>query len=467
MSEFWARASLNVYRAAGSIAWPFLGGFVYWRSRKGKEDPVRRSERYGLPGKVRPEGPLVWLHAASVGESTAVMPLVALLENLGLRVVLTTGTTSSAALARERLSPLTIHQYAPLDVRPAVRRFLKHWQPDLAIFAESELWPVTMMELGQMRVPQVLVNARLSDRSFRRWGKQPALARALFEHLTLVIAQSELDGRRFQDLGAPRISVAGNLKVDNAPPPFDAADLERLGRQIGNRPVWVAVSTHKGEERLMAKTHALVAARIPDVLTIIVPRHPDRSPEVEAELASQGLNTVRRSSGAAITGTTQVYLGDTMGEMGLYLNLAKVAFLGKSLVSVGGQNPLEPAATGTAILSGQNVQNFRSSFEALLQRGGARLVKDETMLASHLVHLLTTEEKRRAMVEAAHATLAEMQGALGRTFAALDPFITPLRLHVGLGRGAARNGNKADEARPPTQGANGASAGVPDQERSS
>ena len=437
LSTFWAQAMLRLYRGAGTIIYPFSGAFLRSRAKRGKEDHERRAERYGYASWERPEGPLVWLHAASVGESLAIMPLIKRMEDFGINLVLTTGTVTSAAVAEEKLSDRTIHQYVPMDVKRAVRRFLDHWKPDLAIFAESEIWPTTIQELAARNVPQILVNARMSDRSNRRWSKRPALAQAIFGHLSQVIAQSDLDGERFRALGAPWVTVVGNLKMDTGVPEANEQELNHIRASIGDRPTWTAVSTHQGEESLVAVTHRMVAAHAEGLLTILVPRHPDRVEEVKKTLEDQGLNVVTRSSRQAISSHTDVFLGDTIGEMGLYLRLSEIAFMGKSLGSEGGQNPIEPAMTGSAILSGRYVQNFRDTYQALLDHGGARLVRDEKMLASHVLHLLRNKEDLHAMRAAAQQAVEGMTGALERTSKTLDPYIMPLRVQAGLQRRAS------------------------------
>ncbi len=438
MSESWARALLGTYRWAGAAAYPLIGGYVGWRARRGKEDPARRRERYGYASRERPEGPLVWVHAASVGETSAVTPLVESLVANGINIVLTTGTVTSAKLVDERIGDRVIHQYVPLDLKPAVSRFLDYWKPDLAVMAESEIWPMTILELGARRVPQVLVNGRLSDRSFRSWRARSYLAEALFENLAMVIAQTEDDGERFRQLGARPVIVSGNLKVDTEPPPVNEADLSELLFQIGGRPTWAAVSTHEGEEEMAARAHSELEKRNRGLLTIIVPRHPDRADELARKFAEQGLSVVRRSSGQKILVNTDILLGDTIGEMGLYLRLTEVAFVGKSLTGEGGQNPLEPAMLNTAILSGKNVQNFREAYQRLIKDGGARLVRDGEMLVEAVNFLLNNPRARQKMIDSAASTVDDMRGALSRTASALEPFVQPLIVSARLGRN--RNG---------------------------
>ncbi|GAA4110522.1 lipid IV(A) 3-deoxy-D-manno-octulosonic acid transferase [Aminobacter aganoensis] len=426
MSERWARAFLSAYRYAGAAAYPMVGGYVAWRASKGKEDRNRRRERYGVPSRERPEGPLIWFHAASVGETIAVVPLIEAILGYGIHVVLTTGTVTSAQVVEERLGDRVIHQYVPLDLKPAVSRFLDHWHPDLAIIAESEIWPMTILELGARRVPQILVNGRLSDRSFASWKRRANIAEALFENMAHVVAQSEVDGERFRALGARPVTVSGNLKVDTAPPPADERALHAVQRQIGRRPTWAAISTHDGEEVMAAEVHAMLRNRHRSLLTIIVPRHPDRAVALMSELTGMGLNVVRRSSGDNISPDTDILLGDTIGEMGLYLRLTEIAFVGRSMTSQGGQNPLEPAMLDTAVLAGRNVQNFRDTYQRLIDRGGAKIVRDRDMLAGAVNFLLGNEIARHDMMAAGAVTVEEMRGALARTLKSLEPFIHPL-----------------------------------------
>jgi len=439
MSERWARVILGAYGVAGAAAYPLIGPYVSWRARQGKEDRARRGERYGRPSRPRPVGPLIWVHAASVGETNAVAPLVHELLNSEINVVLTTGTVASANVATRVFGDTVTHQYVPLDLRPAVRRFLGHWDPDLAVFVESEVWPMTILELNAHRIPQVLINGRLSDRSFAAWQRRPHLAEVLFEKFAHVVAQSDEDGDRFQMLGARPVTVSGNLKADAVPPRVDERALAMLSAQLQGRPVWAAISTHPGEEKLAAEVHMILRDRHPGLLTIIVPRHPDRSSRIVSELAELQLTVARRTTGEAIPQSADILLGDTIGEIGLYLRLSEIAFLGRSMTAQGGQNPLEPAMLGTAILSGRNVQNFRESYQKLIRAGGARLVRDRDMLAGAVHHLLKHDDVRRTMIGSAADAVEQMRGALQRTLKALDPFIHPLVVKARLERAEARD----------------------------
>ncbi|RVI46912.1 lipid IV(A) 3-deoxy-D-manno-octulosonic acid transferase [Sinorhizobium medicae] len=431
MSSVRARMALAGYRWLGTAIYPFFWSYLALRAAKGKEDPARRRERYGYPSAPRPQGPLVWFHAASVGETNAVTPLIKEIRRRGIAVVLTTGTTTSARVAAERLGSAVVHQYVPLDFKPAVSRFLEYWQPDLAIIAESEIWPMTIIELGRRHIPQVLVNGRLSDRTFARWRRRPSLADALFENLALVIAQSDVDAERFRMLGALPVTVSGNLKVDNEAPPHDPRDLREYRQQIGARKTWAAISTFEGEENAAGTVHQALKERT-GLLTIIVPRHPERCDAIESALVAKGMKVARRTRGDPVTPDIDILLGDTIGEMGLFLRLTEVAFVGRSLFAEGGQNPLEPAMLGCAVLSGGNVQNFRETYQMLAKNGSAKIVRDTEMLAKGVNYLLANDDMRRSMIDAGLETVQQMRGALSATMKGLEPYINPLVVKARL-----------------------------------
>ncbi len=432
MSSFRARMALKAYRLGGVAISPLMTPYLALRATNGKEDKARRGERFGYASANRPQGPLIWFHAASVGETSAVVPLIREIRQRNIHVLLTTGTMTSAQVTRERLGNDVIHQYVPLDLKPAVARFLDYWQPDCSIIAESEIWPTTIGELVARRIPQILVNARMSDKSFSRWQRHPSLAAALLENMALVLAQSEVDAERFRDLGALQVTTSGNLKVDTDAPPYDAAVLADYMRQLGTRKTWAAVSTFEGEENAAAVVHRTLKAR-DDLLTILVPRHPERCDDIEKMLLAQGLKVARRTRNDPLTADVDVFLGDTIGEMGLYLRMTEVAFVGRSLFeNKGGQNPIEPAMMGCAILTGGHVQNFRESYQRLARSGSARMVRDTEMLAKGVHYLLTNDTARATMIEAGFTAVHEMRGALTATIKGLEPYINPLTLKARL-----------------------------------
>lgn len=417
-------AALRIYGAAGRLGEPLVDRLLERRRKRGKEDSLRLGERLGIAGRERPQGPLVWVHAASVGETNAVLPLVSRLVERDLAVLLTTGTVTSAEVAARRLPELALHQFAPVDTPGALRRFLDHWRPGLALFAESELWPGSLTALAEASVPLVLVNARLSPRSFRGWNRARPLARALLRRTQACLAQTVADARRFEALGAADVRVCGNLKFDAPPLPVDPDELARLRRAAANRPVLLAASTHPGEETAMIDVHRALAVERPDLLTIIVPRHPERGAEIAAALASAGLDHGRRGEAGDLAGKS-VYVADTIGELGLWYSLADVAVLGGSFVPHGGQNPIEPARLGVPILSGEHVTNFRDVYDALHEARAVRTLATGD-LAAAIGELLGDPAERQRMSREAHACVDRFTGAVERTLEALAPALAAL-----------------------------------------
>lgn len=426
MNDLITRLTLGGYRRFGRLIYPFMGPFLALRARRGKEDRARRYERYGYPSTERPTGPLVWFHAASVGESMAVLALIERVHAHGVHAVMTTGTVTSAKVVAKRLPRGAFHQYVPLDLEQAVNRFLDHWKPDLAVFTESEIWPTCIERLRHRRIPHVLVNARMSDKSYARWKNAPQVASALFESFSHVIAQSSLDAERYRKLGARPVVVSGNLKVDTKELPYDEAELRRVAGHLTGRHAFIAASTHRGEEQILLDVFKRLKPAFPQLLLILVPRHPERGDEIEALAQGLSLDVARRSRKEAIRAITDVYLGDTIGEMGLYLRMAPIVYMGRSLAGYGGQNPLEPAAIGNAILSGKHVTNFRDSYRSLLSRKAVRLVEDGDMLAANLEFLLSNPDECERMIQAAQDTVRDMRGALDRTIDVLDSYVFPL-----------------------------------------
>ncbi|HWL04117.1 MAG TPA: 3-deoxy-D-manno-octulosonic acid transferase [Xanthobacteraceae bacterium] len=433
--------SLKAYRMASRLAMPALPRVLSRRLARGKEEAGRLQERYGIASRPRPAGPLVWFHTASVGELMAVLPLVERICDQGFAVLCTSGTVTSAALAQERLPEGAIHQYVPLDVPRYVRRFLAHWQPDLALFVESDLWPNLITATAARRVPMLVVNGRLSERSFRTWRRAPKTIGALLSHVDLCLAQSPAHAQRYSDLGAPRITTTGNLKLDGPSQPADESKLRALRFAIGSRPVIAAASTHPGEEDIVVAVHRELRARHPQLLTIIAPRHPERGDAVSAVAATAGLQVTLRSRGGIPGPRTDIYVADTLGELGLLYRLAPVVFVGGSLVPHGGQNPVEPVKLGAAVLHGPHVANFQEIYDELDQAGGAVQVTDGAGLAARMDAWLGAPAARRQATAAAQATVERLGGAFGRTLAAIEPYLLQLRLQ---GRHGAGNGGRND-----------------------
>lgn len=397
------------------------------RERQGKEEKARISERLGIPSAARMPGPLIWLHAASVGETIAVLNLIERMLNArpGLRVLLTTGTVTSAKLARARLPEGAIHQYIPLDAPDFMARFFDHWKPDAIILTESEIWPNLIREARIRGLPLLLINGRVSPRSFRRWRRRFKIARPLFSSLDLVLAQNDRYAGYFERLGSRYVIAAGNLKLDAPPPPAKKETLKRLKKAVADRPVFLAASTHQGEEEIVAQAHERLRKDFPDLLTIVVPRHPDRASDIGELLKSKGLTCSLRSVSNAPDKGIDVYIADTIGELGLFYALSPVAFVGGSIVPHGGQNPIEAIAHSTAVLSGPEVHNFQEPYAALLEAGACIEVKTAGELATQVRELLHNEKTRKKLVSNARAEVAKMQGALDATLDALEPYLPP------------------------------------------
>ncbi len=418
---------LPLYRVATRLAAPLAAGYLAARAARAKEDPARRGERFGRASLARPEGPLVWLHGASIGESLVLLPLVERLIARGLNALVTTGTTSSAAVLADRLPAGALHQFAPLDAPQFVDRFLGHWRPELLVLSESELWPNIIGAMKRRGAPIAVVNARMSPRSYRRWRRAPRAAQSLLQEIDVCIAQSQADAARLLRLGAPRVQVAGNLKFDAPAPPADHAELGALAGETGARPVWVAASTHAGEEDACLAAHSALARRFSDLLTIVVPRDARRGAAIAARAAALGLASGLRSAGARPDPSIQVYVADTFGEMGLWYRLANVVFVGNSLKGGRGQNPIEPIRLGGAVLHGPSVEAFADAYEALDACGGALCVRDAAALATALEGVLTDAAALRAMARAGQSAVEEMTGATERVLQALEPYIVHLK----------------------------------------
>ncbi|MGO4387310.1 3-deoxy-D-manno-octulosonic acid transferase [Microvirga sp. 2YAF29] len=418
----------KAYRTATAVLEPAVLGLLYWRRHKGREDRTRLGERQGYPSRPRPKGHLVWVHGASIGETLSLLPIVERLTQRGLAVLVTSGTRTSASLIARRLPPGAVHQFVPLDVPRYVRRFLDHWQPDLALVAESEIWPNTIMALDERHIPLVLVNGRMSDRSFHRWQKMPGIIKSLLERFALCMAQTQDDAERLARLGAPRVVMTGNLKFDAAPPPADPRVVAHMSGLIAGRPVWLAASTHAGEESAIVAVHRALAKRHPHLLTIIAPRHPHRGPEVASIAAQGGLRASRRSEGIHPDRATDVYVADTVGEMGLFYRLSPIVVMGGSLVAHGGQNPIEPAKLGAAILHGPHVHNFEDVYAAIDLARGALTVNDSAALARAVSELLSNTALTRDMARAAGDAVQSLGGAVERTMQSIEPFIVQAKL---------------------------------------
>jgi len=424
---------LRLYRSLTVAAGPLASLYLMQRQRRGKEDPARVGERRGLPSRARPTGRLVWIHAASVGETASMLALVdRLLDERRVSVLITTGTVTAARLIESRPDPhnRVVHQFVPLDHPRFVRGFLDHWRPDLALWVESELWPNLIQEARARDIPMLLLNARMSARSFQGWQRLPSVIRPLLGGFDLCLAQDSVHAERLRHLGAARALCVGDLKSAAAPLPAAKGELDRLARQIGARPIWLAASTHEGEEAIAADAHRALRREVPTILTMIAPRHPARADAIVAMLRAKGLTVARRSEHNDIADETDVYLADTLGELGLFYRLSGIAFIGGSLVPMGGHNPYEAAQLDCAILHGPDMSNAAAIARALANAAAAEIIHDADALARCVRQLIHNPHERQRRAAAALAVADARRGALDAVMDHIAPWLDRLAPHA-------------------------------------
>ena len=419
--------ALSAYRAATALAEPLAPRLLQARMRRGKEDPERLPERLGVTEAVRPQGRLAWLHGASVGEGLSLLPLVQALAagDPTLNLLVTSGTRTSAELLGRRLPPGASHQFVPVDGPRASARFLQHWRPDLAVFAESELWPNLILGARRQGAKTALVSARLSPASLRGWGLAPGAARTLIGGFDLVMAQDAEAAYGLSRLGA-RDDGRLNLKLAGDPLPADPDAFAELRAQVQDRPLLLAASTHPGEEALALEVFGFLRDRAERPLLVLVPRHPERGGQVAALARAQGLAVTRRAADEPLTGATEVYVADTLGELGLWFRLARVALVGGSLVErVGGHNPLEAARLHCPVIVGPHVDNWRGVYADLAAARAVRTVTGVGALAGAFAEAVVDPAELRAEAARAQVFAAAQGGvvdaAAARLLALLEP----------------------------------------------
>ena len=419
--------ALAVYRLITRLLEPLAPRLLDARAKQGKEDPARVDERLGRASVARPAGDLVWLHGVSVGETLSLLPVVERLRRHrpDLTVLVTSGTLTSATLLAQRLPAGVIHQFAPVDAPGAVAAFLHHWRPSLAVFVESELWPNLILEAHKRGVKLVLASARITEKTAEGWRRFPGAVRAILSAFDRILPQDETSADRLHSLGA-RIDGRVNLKLSGEAPPHDAAAFTRLSAAIGDRPVVVAASTHDGEEIALVRALDRLTDRL---CLILVPRHPARSAEIAAALERDGYRFARRSEGREPDRETDLYLADTLGEMGLFLRLADVVVMGGSFSAalekppVGGHNPLEPARLGKPAVTGPDMSNWGTVTEALVAAGGLAVVEAPWDLPAVIAPLLADDAAAKAMGERGRRAAAEAGSGLDRLWDTLAPLL--------------------------------------------
>lgn len=416
----------SLYRCATRFLRPFFDRMLQKRLARGKEDKARLSERRGQPGLPRPTGKLVWIHGASVGESLSALPLIdrILAADQHCHVLLTTGTVTSARLMGQRLPDRAIHQYIPLDHPDWVQNFMRHWQPEAVIWLESDFWPNMLREIRDLKIPAVLINARMSERSFSRWrwlGK--GMIGEILSSFDFCLAQNEFEQQRLQAFGHKKVYVSDNLKYAAQPLPVDKEAAKALTTGIGKRPVWQYISTHPGEEEIAFTLHQHLKADIPELLTVIVPRHPDRGAEIATLAMNKGLNLARRSQDMPVTADSDIYLADTMGELGVFSATIPLVVMGGSFVPHGGHNPVEPAQFSCMVIYGPHMFNFKTicaDFEAV---NAALPVENEQALQDTLKTMLQNPAQMEPYRAAALKLTRNKSGAIDTLWSYLYPWL--------------------------------------------
>lgn len=416
--------AIKIYQLLTFIAGPMVDIYLMKRKKTGKEDPKRFKERLGYASSPRPKGPIIWFHAASVGESVSILPIIQKISKSfdNINILLTTGTLSSAKLVESRLPDNAFHQYIPVDKITSVNRFLKHWKPNLAIWVESELWPNLVTQTAK-QCPMLLINGRMSDSSLRKWKRCLPFSKHILGSFTQTLPQSKLDAERFEELGARNVKYIGNIKFDAPPLPSDPKKMGELVGRIGDRTVWLAASTHNGEEQIIAQVHKELKENHPDILTIIVPRHPQRAEEISGDITKMDLKVAIRSKDAPIEPETDIYLADTMGELGIFYRLVPIVFIGGSLVNHGGQNPLESARLECAIIYGPYMDNFKEITQDLEQNNAAIRIKDKNGLKDTIEELISNHEKLEKLSKASQEIVKKRSGVLDAYVEEMTPFI--------------------------------------------
>jgi len=416
-----APLGIVLYRAATRLMAPAAPMLLRRRGRRGKEHRDRAAERLGHPGAPRPAGKLVWVHGASNGECLAALPLIEALAAQGVAVVMTSGTVTSAELMQERLPPGAIHQFVPIDTPGATERFLDHWRPDAGLFVDSDLWPNLILGAHARGVKMALVNARMSRRSFESWRWAKKSAAEILSSFDVCLAQDEEIAERFRKLGAPDVRVTGSLKEDAPPLPFDAAKLGALKTAIGARPILLAAQTHPGEDETILPAHDTLRRMHANLLTIIVPRHPTRGPDIA--MLCDTRKSARRALNEEIEPGTEVYIADTMGELGLFYRLTPFCFVGGTLIPAGGHNPLEPARLHCAVMAGPHTFNSASAYAAIFAAQGLGLVRTSAEIAALAGRLIAQPDAAKALGEAAARGAAALGGAVAKTIAVVDTLL--------------------------------------------
>lgn len=417
----------KLYRLLSKRSAPALRCYLNHRIKRGKEDAGRIDERYGIPSAPRPDGKLIWIHAASVGEAQAALIL---LNQINTRlsdstrpphILVTTGTQTSAQLMEQRLPDNATHQYIVLDHPDWVRAFFDHWRPNMAFWMESELWPNILKFIKKRHIPCALINARMSKTSFRNWKKAKGMARNALSAFDTVLCQTETHKEYFEVLGAQNVIVTDNLKYSATALPYGEKALKELEKATKSRSIWLYASSHKGEESLTCDIHKRLKQLHPDILTILVPRHPERRTEIEKDC--DGLVTQLRSKKKQINKKTEIYIADTLGELGLFYKVSDIAVIGRSFSDDGGggHNPLEASLLDCAVITGPNHQNQQEIFDDMLAENAAIVVNDKDALYKTIQSLMDNEQQRKELIKAGASFAKKKANVINHVMDELEP----------------------------------------------
>lgn len=386
---------IRIYNFLIRILYPLvIRRYINKRKENGKEDIKRFNERLGRPSIKREEGKLIWMHGASVGESVSMLPLIGKLLEVypDLQIMVTTGTVTSADLMAKRLPERAFHQYVPIDNPAFTTRFLKYWHPDLVLWFESEFWPALLSGIKRKNIPLILVNGRISNKSFKRWQQFDYISKELLGCFTLCLGQSEEDAYRLRVLGAKDSMCLGNIKYAGLNIPADPQKLAEIQAQVQGRTLWMASATHADEEVRIAQVHQNLKKVFPDLCTLIAPRHPQRGPEIQESINKLGLQTALRSAGEKISPQTDIYIADSIGEMGIWYTLCPLVFIGGSLIPHGGQNFMEPSRFRDAVVVGPHMHNFTDAMNRAKKADAIMQINDTAELQNLLEQLLGNKE---------------------------------------------------------------------------
>lgn len=415
----------SLYRLLTDLGAPFISLYLHRRLAAGREDARRFQERLGYASEMRPQGRIIWCHAASVGEAVSLLALIDRLQKMhpDLFILVTTGTVTSADMLRGRLSDRALHQYMPVDRMPYVTAFLDYWKPDCALWVESELWPNILAGMRARHIPAVLLNGRMSEKSFRNWRYAKPWIREILSTFHLCLTQTEDEKTRFEFLGARKVQYIGNLKFAASPLPYNEEQLVALKQAIGNRPLWLIASTHRGEEKLALEAHKKLAASHPGLLTVIVPRHAVRGPEIADLLREQALPFAQRSKKEPVTPSVAIYLADTMGELGLFYRLSPIAAIGGSFSHLGGHNPIEPAQLGAALILGPHMYNFSEITQEFKNKQAALILSATDELPAAIDRLLSSPDICASYAKAASRLAEQKTELIDKVLEALEPWL--------------------------------------------